>query len=251
MTAPKAAGEASRPYVFCHMLTSLDGKIMGDFMATANGSEAGEVFCDLVFSAKRFYRHQGWLSGRVTTDDNFTFFEKPALPESFAPVPAGDFVAARTGMYYVPINPKGRLGWKENALTYAGVTAHVVEVLTEEASEAYRAFLRGLGISYVIAGRSALDAPLALAKLREKFGVETLMLGGGVLNWSFIRQGLCDEVSVVLSASADASPETPALFTAREGLSQAAPVDFELIGAEKRSRNTLWLRYRTGEILGR
>lgn len=59
MTAPKAAGEASRPYVFCHMLTSLDGKIMGDFMATANGSEAGEVFCDLVFSAKRFYRHQG------------------------------------------------------------------------------------------------------------------------------------------------------------------------------------------------
>ena len=72
------------------------------------------------------------------------------------------------------------------------------------------------------------------------------MLGGGVLNWS-----LCDEVSVVLSASADASPETPALFTAREGLSQAAPVDFELIGAEKRSRNTLWLRYRTGEILGR
>lgn len=182
----------------------------------------------------------------MTTDDNFTFFEKPALPESFAPVPAGDFVAARTGMYYVPIDPKGRLGWKENALTYAGVTAHVVEVLTEEASEAYRAFLRGLGISYVIAGRSALDAPLALAKLREKFGVETLMLGGGVLNWS-----LCDEVSVVLSASADASPETPALFTAREGLSQAAPVDFELIGAEKRSRNTLWLRYRTGEILGR
>ncbi len=241
MTAPKAAGEASRPYVFCHMLTSLDGKIMGDFMATANGSEAGEVFCDLVFSAKRFYRHQGWLSGRVTTDDNFTFFEKPALPESFAPVPAGDFVAARTGMYYVPIDPKGRLGWKENALTYAGVTAHVVEVLTEEASEAYRAFLRGLGISYVIAGRSALDAPLALAKLREKFGVETLMLGGGVLNWS-----LCDEVSVVLSASADASPETPALFTAREGLSQAAPVDFELIGAESMSARASRKRGRPG-----
>ena len=28
----------NRPYVFCHMMTSLDGKIMGNYMETPEGS---------------------------------------------------------------------------------------------------------------------------------------------------------------------------------------------------------------------
>ena len=27
----------NRPYIFCHMLTSLDGKIMGNYMSTPEG----------------------------------------------------------------------------------------------------------------------------------------------------------------------------------------------------------------------
>ena len=34
----------NRPYVFCHMLTSLDGKIMGPYMETTEGETAGNVF---------------------------------------------------------------------------------------------------------------------------------------------------------------------------------------------------------------
>ena len=72
----------NRPFVFCHMLTSLDGKITGGYMGTPQGNAAGEVFYDLAFGPKRFYQHQGWRSGRVTTDDNFTFYHKPALDEN-------------------------------------------------------------------------------------------------------------------------------------------------------------------------
>lgn len=28
----------NRPYIFCHMMTSLDGKIMGQYMETPEGS---------------------------------------------------------------------------------------------------------------------------------------------------------------------------------------------------------------------
>ncbi len=33
-----------RPYIFCHMLTSLDGKIMGKFFETPEGAKAGDVY---------------------------------------------------------------------------------------------------------------------------------------------------------------------------------------------------------------
>lgn len=234
----------NRPYIFCHMLTSLDGKIMGKYMETPEGAAAGEVFYDIAFGRKPYYRHQGWLSGRITTDDNFTFYEKPALNEEAGLVPAGDFIARKTDMYYVSIDPSGRLGWKSSTLHYIDTTAHVIEVLTEKASNAYKDFLRRLGISYIIAGKYSLDYGLLFAKLKEQFGIETLMLGGGAaLNWSFIQAGMCDEISVVMAAAADGSAATQTLFMARDGLSNDTPVRFKLQEARVMDGDSVWLRY--------
>lgn len=235
----------NRPYIFCHMMTSLDGKIMGQYMNTPEGSAAGDVFYEIAFGKKPYYKHQGWLSGRVTTDDNFTFYEKPELDKSAAPVPEGDFVAKQANMYYVSVDPSGKLGWKNSTLTYVDTTAHVIEVLTEKAGNAYKAFLRKLGISYIIAGTDALEYETALEKLKELFGIETLMLGGGgILNWSFIQAGMCDEVSIVIAASADGSRDTPSLFGVREGLSSDKAVRFELQSAEVKDGGSVWLRYK-------
>ena len=33
-----------RPYVFCHMMTSLDGKIMGNYMEAPEAGPAGDAF---------------------------------------------------------------------------------------------------------------------------------------------------------------------------------------------------------------
>ena len=188
----------NRPYIFCHMLISLDGKIMGNYMDTPEGEAAGEVFYDIAFGKDPYYKHQGWLSGRVTTDDNFTFYEKPILDENAELVPEGDFIAKpNESMYYVSVDPSGKLGWKSCDLIYEDTHAHVLEVLTDKASNSYKAFLRKLGISYIIAGKDSLNYEIALDKLKNLFGIETLMLGGrGVLNWSFIQAGMCDEVSV-------------------------------------------------------
>lgn len=234
----------NRPYIFCHMMTSLDGKIMGNYMDTPEGTSAGDVFYNISFGKDPYYKHQGWLSGRVTTDDNFTFYEKPELDEHAPAVPDGDFVAEKTGMYYVSVDPSGKLGWKDSTLRYVDTTAHVIEVLTGKATNAYKDFLRKLGISYIIAGEDALDYGLVLTKLKELFGIETLMLGGGAaLNWSFIQAGLCDEVSVVIAAAADGSPTTQTLFMARDGLSNDAPVGFDLQEVKVMDGGSVWLRY--------
>ena len=217
---------------------------MGNYMETPEGEAASQVFYDIAFGPAPYYKHQGWLSGRVTTDDNFTFYEKPELNEHAPAVPDGDFVAEKSGMYYVSVDPSGRLGWKSSTLTYMDTTAHVVEVLTDRASNAYKAFLRAKGISYIIAGNDSLDYVLAMEKLKTLFGIETLMLGGGAaLNWSFIQAGMCDEVSVVVAAAADGSPTTQTLFMAREGLSSETPVRFHLQSAEVKDGGSVWLRY--------
>ncbi|MBB5142632.1 dihydrofolate reductase family protein [Desulfovibrio intestinalis] len=235
----------NRPYVFCHMMTSLDGKIMGSYMETREGEVAGDVFYNIAFGKEPYYKHQGWLSGRVTTDDNFTLYEKPLLDQNAPLVAAGDYVARPdAGMFYVSVDPSGKLGWKKNELIYIDTTAHVIEVLTGKASNAYKAFLRDLGISYIIAGEGALDYALALKKLKNLFNIQTLMLGGGgVLNWSFIQAGMCDELSVVVAPVADGSSATPALFEARDGFSISNPVGFTLKSAKVKSGGSVWLRY--------
>lgn len=234
----------NRPYIFCHMMTSLDGKIMGNYMETSEGAAAGDVFYNLSFGKNPYYKHQGWLSGRITTDDNFTFYEKQDLDKNAAKVPEGDYIAKKTDMYYVPIDPFGRLGWKSSTLTYIDTTAHVIEVLTEKATNAYKAFLRRLGISYIIAGSDSLDYEQTLSKLKEQFGIENLMLGGGAaLNWSFIQAGMCDEVSVVIAAVADGSANTQTLFMTREGMSDDTPVAFKLQEAKVMDGDSIWLRY--------
>lgn len=234
----------NRPYIFCHMMTSLDGKIMGKYMDTPEGEAAGNVFYDIAFGKKPYYKHQGWLSGRVTTDDNFTFYCKPELDENAPAVPDGDYTAEKAGLYYVSVDPWGKLGWKSSTLTYVDTTAHVIEILTKKASNAYKAFLRKLGISYIIAGNKTLDYSVALEKLKNLFGIEMLMLGGGgVLNWSFLQQGMCDEVSIVMAAAADGSSETPALFATRGGFATDTPIGFALQEAKVMDGGSLWLRY--------
>lgn len=234
-----------RPYIFCHMMTFLDGKIMGKYMETTEGEKAGDVFYNIAFGENPHYKHQGWLSGRVTTDDNFTLYKKPDLDENAPTVPAGDYVAKPDfGMYYVSIDPSGKLGWESDSLHYGSTTAHVIEVITEKASNAYKAFLRRLGISYLVAGKETLDYELFLQKLKGLFGIEMLMLGGGgVLNWSFLQKGLCDEVSVVVAACADGNIETPSLFSERDGVSDDTPVSFDLKSAKIMAGGALWLRY--------
>ena len=234
-----------RPYLFCHMLTSLDGKITGGYMETAQGEAAGNVFYELAFGKERFYQHQGWLSGRVTTDDNFIFYQKPDLDESAPAVPEGDYLAQPDfGMFYVSVDAYGRLGWKDAALHYADTTAHVVEVLTEQVSNAYRAFLRKKGISYIVTGKERLDYSLMLSKLKKHFHIETLMLGGRrYFELVAFASGALRRGQLGGCRGADGSADTPSVFRAKAGLSENHPIGFTLKEAKVMDGGSLWLRY--------
>ena len=148
-------------------------------------------------------------------------------------------------MFYVSVDPHGKLGWKSSTLRYVDTTAHVVEVLTEQVGNAYRAFLRKLGISYIIAGETELDHGLALSLLEKEFNIETLDAG----RWrraelAVPASGMCDEISIVLAAAADGNLDTPPVFRAAEGIfGEQGPWLHAERGEGHVDNRAVWLRY--------
>ena len=77
-------------------------------------------------------------------------------------------------------------------------------MLTEQVSNNYLSYLRGLDILYIFAGEQQIDCKLLLHKLKTLFGIQKLMIsGGGLTNWSFIQENLIDELSLVIAPVAD------------------------------------------------
>lgn len=185
--------KANRPHIFCHMETSLDGKIMGKYLWIEETNAEEDSFYTLFSGPKAYFKPQALLNGRTTVEDNFTFYKTPDVDEGAAPVPAGDFLAddGKTGFYLIVTDSKGRVAWEEGQLTdfYGHEKAQVVEVLSEQATNAYKAYLRDKGVSYLICGKDRIDLELTCRKLKDVLHLDSVMLGGGgAINWSFLQQ---------------------------------------------------------------
>jgi riboflavin biosynthesis pyrimidine reductase len=223
---------ARRPYVICHMVPSVDGRIV-----TARWKLPSSVYAEYERTARTFDA-DAWMIGRVSMEP---YAGKARVPVRTvrAPIPRTDFVARRDAAgYAIALDPSGKLTWTSGAID----EEHVVTVLTEQVPDGYLAFLRSKGVSYVFGGRTDVNLRRVLEKLRRLFGIEKLLLeGGGKINGSFLAADLVDELSVLLAPVADGSVGTPSLFDAGEGKGPARPL--KLLSVEERPSGLLWLRY--------
>ncbi len=254
-----------RPYVICHMQTSIDGRISGKFFFTP----AAEAVYESDNEIRKGYRADAVMNGAVTCGEIYSdgfLTARPADCDAADGVAAG--VAARGASdtlredfaaepylnnYIVCVDTKGTLKWSGNSVTHRGMPpAHVIEVLTEDIDDGYLAYLRGLKISYIFAGETDLDLPLALKKLKTIFGIERILLtGGGQMNWTFLQAGCLDELNIVVLPMIDGNTESAGLFDRppahsgqdSRGKTAFAPLSFKLDAVEKLPGDGLWLRY--------
>ena len=219
------------PYVICHMLPSIDGRIVLRDWGIANATREYEKTA-ATFDA------DGWIIGRVSMAPYAGKARVPAR-RGGEPIPRKDFVASHdTSSFAIAIDPSGKLTWRENNID----GEHVITILTERVSDAYLMFLQSKGISYLFGGKSKIDLARVLRKLRKSFGIKRLLLeGGGKINGSFLDANLIDELSILVGPVADGSIGTPALFDA-SGKSPARRL--KLISMEKRAGDMVWLRYK-------
>lgn len=98
-----------RPYIICHMETSLDGKIMGKYLWLP-GPEGVE---DSFYAVQRKFNFQAIIMGRTTIDDNRTLYKKPEIYENAVPLPEGDFLTGAKGPFLIAVDGKGKLAWRK------------------------------------------------------------------------------------------------------------------------------------------
>ena len=162
----------NRPKVICHMTTSIDGKATGEFLGMPQCERATEIYYEI----NRDGHADAFACGRVTMEGSFTDGWYPDLTAyQGVSIPREDYVADKGAKFFaVAFDRQGRLGWKTPCIEdedpgYGG--AHIIEVVLEGVSDAYLAYLREVGVSYIFAGGEEMDILLALEKLRRLFGI--------------------------------------------------------------------------------
>lgn len=74
-----------RPYIICHMVTSIDGKVTGDFLFQNECAEATDIY----YRINRERKADGFICGRVTMEGSFTGGFYPDLSQ-YKPVEKKD-----------------------------------------------------------------------------------------------------------------------------------------------------------------
>src|SRR3989304_2943298 len=148
-----------RPYVICHMLPSIDGRIVLRDWKLGNATREYQRTAATLDA-------DAWIIGRISMEP---YAGKARIPrrKSPAPIAREDFIAEHEATSYaIAIDPSGKLRWETGDID----GEHVITILTESVSDDYLAFLQSKGVSYLFGGKSRIDLASVLRKLRERFG---------------------------------------------------------------------------------
>jgi len=229
-----------RPRIICHILQSVDGNIDGDFFTLPELSPAYRAFSRI----REEYACDAVISGATTAAEIYRGRFVDNLPTSSERWLRTDWKARQADRYAVVIDGTDSVRWESGNVEYRGEKLHVIAVLQENASDAYISHLRKAGVSYIFAGKDSLDLPLAARKLKELFGIQSMLLsGGGVVDWSFLQAGLIDEISLVVPPVIDGGVRLPSAFDDSPLAVCHTPVALHLTDVQRLEGDALWLRY--------
>jgi riboflavin biosynthesis pyrimidine reductase len=224
-----------KPHVICHMVSSIDGRILSSRMRP-KGANSGGLFERLHDELKG----DAWLIGRVTGRE---FAKRESYPSTAGQTfPREHWFARReAAVWGIALDRHGKIAWGRSDI---GGDAIVV-VLTEQVSDAHLAGLRSEQISYIFAGQHEIDLALALEILNRELGIKRLLLeGGGSSNGAFLRAGLIDEISLAILPAVDGAKGAPSVFDSSDEDARPAPIEgMTLQSSQVLDGGAVWLRY--------
>lgn len=222
-----------RPYIICHMVESIDGRIDCGMVDKISGDEYYTSLNSLDCKAS--------IEGRVTMEHYY------AMPDKFVAkdkTPIGEkrvFKATDRNDFHICPDTHGILKW-ESAIMEDGRPLMILT--SENVPDEYIDYLREKGISYIATGKVGINLADAMETLVSKFDVKRLaVLGGGLINGGFLAADLIDEVSLLLTPGIDGREGWRAMF---DGIADQSkiPTKLSLQSVEKKANDVLWIRYK-------
>lgn len=219
-----------KPYVICHMMTSIDGRIDCGMTAKLRG-------VDEYYATLRELNADAFLSGRVTAKLELAD-QGEFQTESNETLGCERFSKKAEGPYSVVVDTRGTLLWKSSIVD----ERPLIVICSEQVKKAYLEYLDSKGISWIVCGKERIDLARACEILLKEFGVKRLaVVGGGAINASFLAAGLLDEISLLQAPGIDGRGGMSAVF---DGLPQdCEPAQLKLTGVKQFANGSLWLRY--------
>ncbi len=222
----------NRPFIICHMMTSVDGRIDCDMTEQLGDDEA-------YYASLASLMCPTQLMGRQTMQTHYTdgtlFSAEDKTPVGCESI----HVTESQNGYSVVVDTHGTLN----------ISGPVVDdrpllvVMSEDAPTAYAEDLTKKGVNWIASGKNAINLPRVMEILADDCGVERLVVvGGGNINGSMLREGLIDEVSLIVGAGVDGRKGMTAVF---DGLSHEdwRLTRLRLQGVTRVGSESVWLRY--------
>ena len=230
------------PQIICHMIASVDGRLYPSRWTP--GPEGADITTVYETAASQF-NAAGWMVGRTTMAEyaDGIVEKEPAALRTDGSVPE-PYTGKREGRpIAVVFDPKGKLHYPDSTLPTG---EHLVAVLSPDAGDEYLAELRDCGVSYVFEGKDEKKLSGALEAIERLFGAKLLLLeGGGIINGSFLADGLIDELSILVYPAVDGAYGEPAIIGCLPQVSKdpAKHVRLKLLGADVLNGGVVHLRY--------
>lgn len=232
-----------KPYVVCHMISSVDGRLEPDRYSRFRGEGGYESVNHLYGELAATFGGEASAAGSTTAQvmiGGEEFQHTGPASEDFSPYKA----PRKTDQLMVIFDSRGRITHSPQASAVAGMDFLIV--LGSSVSQIYLHHLRDAGVSYLFAGKDGHDMSAALESLSRDFGIQKLILmGGSTLNGTFLREGLLDELSILVYPGIDGLAGVPSIIDAPGNTNDhpAAGQSLEFISAEPQAGGVVWLRY--------
>jgi riboflavin biosynthesis pyrimidine reductase len=230
-----------RPYIICHMGTSIDGRLHPSRFTAPPPGVSRDVLRGHYERIHDQFGADGWIVGRRTMSEMAKGAERTL--KDAPKVARKAHVAARNGRKLaIGIDPSGRVHYGKDNIG----GDHAVAVLGEQVRDAYLAELREDGVSYVFAGAKGDDLPGAMEEIASLLGVKTLLLeGGGKINGAFLKHRLIDEFSTLIHPAVDgvAGSQSIVDYDGPEGDRPGAGQSLRLTHCETLEGGMVWLRH--------
>lgn len=221
-----------RPYIICHMMTSVDGRIDCAMTSQLQG-------VDDYYETLDKLNVPTTVSGRVTAELELS---EPGIFEAKDKTPFGKEGFSKqedAKGYEIVVDTQGRLLWPDAF----GMEKPYLIITSEQVTREYLKYLDEKFIPWIVCGKEKIDLVRASEILAEEFGVERMgIVGGPAINTAFLNDGLLDEISILIGPGIDGRMEMPSVFDGREMSYPLTHLD--LSDVEKFDSGAVWLRYR-------
>lgn len=221
----------NRPYIICHMMTSVDGRI--DCAMT-----------EQLPGVSDYYRTLDELNVPTTVSGRVTAELEMAAPGVFeaennaAYGKEGFSKAADATGYEIVVDTHGKLLWPDAS----GMNKPYLIITSEDVAKEYLEYLDSNHISWIATGKDKVNLPRAMEILFSEFGVERVgVVGGPAINTAFLNEQLLDEISILIGAGIDGRMQMPSVFDGRD--MDYPLTQLKLTDVQKCDSGAVWIRY--------